>query len=219
MQPIKWSFSGLKQYINCPKQYHEVKVLKNYVTKATEQMLYGTAVHEALEHYAKDGTELPQNYKRFAALVDPLLEIDGTRYPEYKMALTADKTACEFDDPNYWVRGIVDLLIISGDTAFVVDYKTGSDKYPDVKQLRLMALMIYEHFPEVEHIKAGLMFVMHNNFIPEEYYRKQIPALWNSFNGDVMRLEMSAKNNAWQANPTPLCGWCPVSACEFHRTR
>jgi hypothetical protein len=30
MQPIKWSFSGLKQYINCPKQYHEVKVLRNY---------------------------------------------------------------------------------------------------------------------------------------------------------------------------------------------
>jgi len=73
MQPIKWSFSGLKQYINCPKQYHEVKVLKNYEVKATQQMLYGTSVHEALENYAKDGTELPHNYTSFAPLVDPLL--------------------------------------------------------------------------------------------------------------------------------------------------
>jgi len=219
MQPIKWSFSGLKQYINCPKQYHEVKVLKNYVTKATEQMLYGTAVHEALEHYAKDGTELPENYKRFAKLVDPLLEIDGDRYPEYEMGLRADKTACGFKDEDYWVRGIVDLMIISGDTAFIVDYKTGSDRYPDVKQLRLMALMTYAHFPQVEKIKAGLMFVMHNNFIAEDYHRGKIPALWTSFNGDIERLKMSQETGMWQMNPTPLCGWCPVNTCEHHRTR
>lgn len=219
MQPIKWSFSGLKQYINCPKQYHEVKVLRKYEVKPTQQMLYGTSVHEALENYAKDGTELPHNYKRFAALVDPLLEIDGDRFPEYEMALTVDKEPCGFHSKEYWVRGIVDLLVISGDTAFIVDYKTGSDRYPDVKQLRLMALMTYAHFPQVEKIKAGLMFVMHNNFITEEYHRGQIPALWNSFNGDLERMKVSYENDTWQMNPTPLCGWCPVTTCEFHRTR
>jgi ATP-dependent exoDNAse (exonuclease V) beta subunit len=135
MDTVKWSFSSLKQYINCPKQYQEVKVLKKYETIPTQQMRYGTDVHSALENYAKDGTALPHNYKRFASMVDPLLEIDGERYPEHKMALTEHGTACSFTDKEYWVRGIVDLMIISGDTAFIVDYKTGSDKYPDVKQL------------------------------------------------------------------------------------
>jgi ATP-dependent exoDNAse (exonuclease V) beta subunit len=42
-----------------------------------------------------------------------------------------------FKDDNRWVRGIVDLLIVDNDYAFIVDYKTGSHKYPDPKQLRL----------------------------------------------------------------------------------
>ena len=156
MQPIKWSFSSLKQYINCPNQYYEVKVLKKYETKPTHQMLYGLEVHSALENYAKDGKELPHNYKRFAAMVDPLLEIDGERYPEHRMAMTEAGEPCTWAAKDYWVRGIVDLMIVSGDTAFIVDYKTGSDKYPDVKQLRLMALMTFAHFPEVYKHKPSL---------------------------------------------------------------
>jgi CRISPR/Cas system-associated exonuclease Cas4 (RecB family) len=216
---MKWSFSSLKQYINCPRQYHEIKVLKNYEVKTTHQMAYGTDVHEALENYAKDGTALPNNYKRFASLVDPLLEIDGERFIEHKMALTADKQVCSFGDKDYWVRGIVDLMIISGDTAFIVDYKTGSDKYPDMKQLKLMALMTFAHFPEVNQVKAGLLFVLHNNFMPDEYHRDDIDKLWSAFTPDLGRLKMSHDTNQWQANPTPLCGWCPVKACEFHRER
>jgi CRISPR/Cas system-associated exonuclease Cas4 (RecB family) len=216
---MKWSFSSLKQYINCPRQYNEVKVLKNYEVKATQQMLYGTDVHEALENYAKTGAALPNNYKRFAALVDPLLEIDGERFPEYKMALNADKQVCSFQSKDYWVRGIVDLMIISDDTAFIVDYKTGSDKYPDMKQLKLMALMTFAHFPEVQHVKAGLLFILHNNFMPDEYHRDDIEKLWSAFTPDLERLKMSHDTNQWQANPTPLCGWCPVKACEFHRER
>ncbi len=218
MQTIKWSFSGLKQFINCPKQYHEVKILKKYPVKTTEQMLYGTDVHAALENYAKDGTELPQNYKRFAAMVDPLLEIDGKRYPEYQMALDINKQPCDWNG-DYWVRGIVDLMIISGDTAFIVDYKTGSDKYPDMKQLRLMALMTFAYFPEVNHVKAGLLFVMHNNFMPEEYSRDKAETLWTNFTPDLERMKVSHETGMWQMNPTPLCGWCPVNTCEHHRSR
>lgn len=218
MDQIKWSFSSLKQYINCPKQYQELKVLKNYEIKSTPQMRYGTDVHEALEKYAKEGTELPNNYKRFASLVDPMLEIDGERYPEYQMALDINKQPCEWGS-GYWVRGIVDLLIISGDTAFIVDYKTGSDRYPDMKQLKLMALMTFAHFPEVQNVKAGLLFVLHNNFMPDEYHRDDIDKLWGAFSHDLERLKFSYENDAWQANPTPLCGWCPVTTCEFHRER
>ena len=214
---MKWSFSSLKQYVNCPRQYHEVKVLKRYETKPTHQMLYGTDVHEALEKYAKDGTDLPHNYKRFASLVDPLLEIEGTKYPEYKMALDGNKTPCDFYSKEYWVRGIVDLLIISGDTAFIVDYKTGSDKYPDMKQLKLMALMTFIHFPEVKTVRAGLLFILHNNFMPEEYAREGMEELWGAFAPDLERLRLSYENGTWQANPTPLCRWCPVASCEFNR--
>lgn len=214
-----WSFSSLKDFVNCPKQYHEVKVLKQFTKKVTHQMLYGTEVHKALEDYVRDGTPLAKNYERFKPVLDELIDIPGIKYPEHEMGLYRDKTACGFDDENRWVRGIVDLLIVDGKYAYIIDYKTGSNKYPDPKQLKLMALMTFAHFPEVNHIKAGLLFVMHNSFMDEEYHREDVPKLWKFFEADLARLDLSYNNEVWQPNPTPLCGWCPVNTCPHYKER
>jgi CRISPR/Cas system-associated exonuclease Cas4 (RecB family) len=211
-----WSFSSLKDYVNCPRQYQEVKVLKRFVKFPTEQMLYGTQVHKACEDYVGEGKPLDKNYERFQPVLDALREIPGTKHPEYRMGLDADGNASPFGK-GYWVRGIVDLLIIDGDQAYIVDYKTGSNRYPDPKQLKLMALMTFAHFPEVKRIKAGLLFVMHESFMDEEYSRDQIPKLWNAFSTDLERLKISYENDVWNPNPTPLCAWCPVRSCEFHK--
>lgn len=216
---VKWSFSGLKDFINCPRQYHEVKILQRFVKKVSQQMQYGTEVHKAFEDYARDGKELPKFYQKFKPQVDALLDIPGTRYLEHKMALDDALKPCEFDAPEYWVRGIVDLMIIdeSDKTAFIVDYKTGSSRYADPKQLKLMALMAFTHFPSLQKIKAGLSFVAHNQFIPEDYVREDIPVLWNAFKWDLERLNIAARDNNWPANPTALCRYCPVVTCEFNK--
>jgi len=216
---IKWSFSGLKDFVNCPRQYHEVKILNNFAKKSTQHMVYGTDVHQALENYVKQGITLPKNYQHFKAMVDPLVDMAGDKYAEHKMALTEDKIPCSFDSADYWVRGIVDLLVIDGDTAYIVDYKTGSNKYPDPKQLKLMALMTFSHFPEVEYIKAGLLFVVHYSFLSEEYKRDDVGKLWGAFTPDLMRMKQAIDTGHWAVKQGPLCGWCPVDTCDFYRPR
>jgi ATP-dependent exoDNAse (exonuclease V) beta subunit len=218
-QEIKWSYSGLKDYSNCPKQYQQVKVLKKFSKRPTQQMLYGTEVHTALENYVKDGTPLAKNYERYKKQLDPLRDMAGIKYPEHRMAITYDKEPCTFGAKNYWARGIADLLVVDGDQAFIVDYKTGSNKYPDPKQLQLMALMAFAHFPEVNHIKAGLLFVAHEHFVTSEYTREKIDQYWQDFYWELERMRLSYENDSWQANPTPLCGWCPVHTCEHHKER
>lgn len=218
MAVFTWSYSSLKEYQNCPKKYHEIRVLKNYTVKETEQMRYGTEVHKALEEYVRDGVELAKNYQRFKPFVDKLISIPGEKYCEYEMALTYNREPCDFKSEDRWVRGIADLVIVDGDYAFIVDYKTGSNKYPDPKQLRLMALMLFTYFPDVKKIKAGLLFVMHNSFVSEEYLRKDMDKSWAMFEQPLKRLETSYDNDKWQANPTPLCKWCPVQSCEFNRS-
>ena len=218
MTTYTWSFSSLKDFVNCPKQYHEVKVLKQFTKKVTQQMLYGTEVHKALEDYVRDGTPLAKNYERFKPVLDELIAIPGIKYPEHQMGLDRERQACAFGK-GYWVRGIVDLLIVDNDHAYIIDYKTGSNRYPDPKQLKLMALMTFAHFPEVNHIKAGLLFVMHNSFMDEEYHRDDIPKLWKFFEPDLARLDLSYNNEVWQPNPTPLCGWCPVNTCPHYKER
>ena len=56
-----WSFSSLKDYVNCPRQYQEIKVLKRYFKYPTEQMRYGTEVHKACEDYVAEGKPLAEN--------------------------------------------------------------------------------------------------------------------------------------------------------------
>ena len=217
MQEIKWSYSGLKDFINCPRQYNEVKVLKRYEKKATVEMRYGTQVHSALEDYVKEGKPLAKNYEHFAKQLDPLRDMEGVKYPEYRMALTINRQPCTFGAKDYWVRGIADLMVVDGDQGYIVDYKTGSNKYPDPKQLQLMALMGFEYFPEVTHFKAGLLFVAHNDFVTSEYQREKIDKYWDDFAPQLKRLQLSYENGVWQENPTPLCGWCPVSDCTHYK--
>ena len=216
MTDFTWSYSSLKQYQNCPKQYQEIKVLKNYTVKESEAMIYGKEVHTALEEYVRDNKPLVKNYQRFKGMVDSLVNIKGDKYVEYEMALRFDKTPCDFHDKDRWVRGIADLVIVDGDCAFIVDYKTGSKKYPDPKQLRLMSLMAFTHFPDIQKIKAGLLFVMHNAFVTEEYHRRDMDKSWGMFEQPLKRLENSYETDVWQPNPTPLCGWCSVDSCEFN---
>ena len=216
MLMIKWSFSSLKDFCNCPKQYQEIKILKNFTKRATQQMLYGTEVHKALEDYVT-GIPLAKNYERFKNVMDALLEIPGTRYPEYKMAITEDKKYCDFDSKDYWARGIADLIVVDESLAYVIDYKTGSNRYPDADQLKLMALFIFVHFPEVNTVKGGLLFVMHNSFLTVDFKREYINDYWKSFEAKLARLTAAADNEIWSPNPTPLCGWCPVKTCEFHK--
>jgi hypothetical protein len=217
MQEIKWSYSGLKDFVNCPRQYNEVKVLKRYEKKATVEMRYGTQVHSALEDYVKEGKPLAKNYEHFAKQLDPLRDMEGVKYPEYRMALTINRQPCTFGAKDYWVRGIADLMVVDGDQGYIVDYKTGSNKYPDPKQLQLMALMGFEYFPEVTHFKAGLLFVAHNDFVTSEYQREKIDKYWDDFAPQLKRLQLSYENGVWQENPTPLCGWCPVSDCTHYK--
>ena len=217
MQEIKWSYSGLKDFINCPRQYNEVKVLKRYEKKATVEMRYGTQVHSALEDYVKEGKPLAKNYEHFGKQLDPLRDMEGEKYPEYRMALTINRQPCTFGAKDYWVRGIADLMVVDGDQGYIVDYKTGSNRYPDPKQLQLMALMGFEYFPEVTHFKAGLLFVAHNDFVTSEYRREKIDKYWDDFAPSLQRLQLSYENGVWQENPTPLCGWCPVSDCAHYK--
>jgi len=216
---VQWSYSSLKEFLNCPKQYYHTKVAKDCTKKVTEQMLYGTEVHKALEDYVREGKPLAKNYQFIKPVLDELLAIPGTRYPEHQMALTPDKQPCDFYSDSRWVRGIVDLLIVDGDTAYIIDYKTGNNKYPDPKQLKLMALMTYAHFPEVVKVKAGLLFVLKNTFVPEEYQRNDSENLWRGFRVDIDRLEIAYQNSMWPPQPSGLCGWCPVNSCKFYKER
>ena len=171
---VQWSHSGLKQYETCARQFHEVKVLKRYPREETEQTLYGTRLHEQAELYIKDGRPLDPDFKFMQPTMEKLSAMPGRKFPELEMALTHDLRPCDFKSPDYWVRGIADLVIVDDDnlTARVFDYKSGGDKYPDTDQLTLMSLMVFALFPHVRHVTSGLLFVLRNTVVKHKVSRE-----------------------------------------------
>jgi hypothetical protein len=216
---IAWSHSSLKDFEGCARRYHEVKVLKNYPFTETEATRYGTQVHESLELYVRDGKPIPPEHLQFKDVVDKLMDKPGRKLPEFEMALTADLKPTDWKAKDVWVRGIADLLIIDDDnlTAWVVDYKTGNNKYPDREQLMLMSIMVFIYFPHIRKVNSALLFLVKNDMVRMQMMREQADAIWWKYRERTARLEASFDNNVWNPNQTPLCGWCPVKTCEFNK--
>jgi len=212
------SHSSLKDFEGCQRRYHEVKVLKNYPFVQTEATIYGNQVHEALELYVKEGKEIPPEYSQFKPVVDSLLKKPGRALPEYEMALTAGLSPCHWKSPEVWVRGIADILIIDDDnlTAWVGDYKTGNDKYPDQDQLVLMSLMVFAHFPHIRKVNSALLFIVKNSMVKFSMTHEQIEKYWWEYRQRYAKLQACFTHDVWKPMQSPLCGWCPVKTCEFN---
>lgn len=218
---VKWSHSALKDYEGCPRRYHEVKVLKNYPFTDTQATLYGKEYHEAAELYIRDDKPLPPQFAFTQDTLDALKRMPGRKLCEYEMGVKADLTPCGFMDKEVWCRGIADLLIIDDDnlTARVVDYKTGNNKYPDREQLKLMALMVFAHFPHIRRVSGALLFVLKDDMAKASYMVGEAEEYWWDYRQRVARIEQAHDTGVWNPKPTPLCGWCVVKTCEHNRKR
>lgn len=221
MKKVTWSHSSLKDYEQCPRRYYEAKVLKKYPFTDTQATIYGKELHEAAEFYIKDGTPLPPQFEFVKDTLDALNAKPGRKLCEYKMGLTSDLRPCDFFDKDVWVRGIADLLIINDDnlTARVVDYKTGNNKYPDREQLKLMALMVFAHFPHIRRVEGALLFVVKEDIAKASFMVGEAEEYWWDYRERVARIEQAHETGVWNPKPTPLCGWCPCKDCEFNKKR
>mgnify|MGYP003665971734 FL=1 len=56
-----WSFSKIKAFEQCPKQFYHERVLKEFPFKETEATLYGTAFHSMAEDFI--GKDIPNIIK------------------------------------------------------------------------------------------------------------------------------------------------------------
>ena len=212
-----WSFSRLKSFETCPKQFYHVTVLGEYPVVQTDAMTYGTAMHKAAEDYVGENKPLPDEFMFIKGTLDELLDIRGTKLTEQRLGLTRDLKPCGFKDRDVWFRGIVDLAIIDtlGERAWIVDYKTGkSTKYADKGQLELMALSIFKKFPDIKHINAALLFVVANEMIEDEYKIESSFDLWGKWLKKYARMEKAYETDVWNPRPSGLCyHHCPVLEC------
>lgn len=214
-----WSYSAATTFEKCPKQYFHLYVAKDIKQDPnTEHFLYGNEVHKAAELYIRDGVPLPKKFSQFQPPLDRLNQIPGKKYCELKLGLTQDLEPTGFFDKDVWWRGSIDLLIISSDNkaATIIDYKTGKNsQYADTRQLSLLGAAVFKHFPEVESIKSGLIFLVSKEILREEYKTEQFNDMISEWSNLITRMDVAYKTSVFNAVPNFSCRrFCPVQSCN-----
>jgi hypothetical protein len=213
-----WSFSRIKDFDTCPKQFFHKHILKEIPFEETEATRYGNEFHKAAELFIRDGTPVPERF----AFARPILEVlkakPGDKHCEFKFGLTRDLQPCSFFAKNVWFRGVVDLAIIDGERAWIVDYKTSkSARYAETGQLELMAMALFKHFPGVKKVNAGLAFVVCDEFVKDKYAAEAEGEMWAKWLGEYAKMEKADELGVWNPRPSGLCrAHCRVLECPHN---
>lgn len=193
-----------------------LRVAKLVKDKQTVHTLWGNKVHKALELRVRDKTKLPDEMNKW----EPLAAMFDTRpnvFVETRFALTRNLTPTQWNAPDTWCRGIVDVGFRTDKRAFLGDWKTGKIKH-DSSQLKMSAGAYMKSNPFIEQTTTGFVWLPDNKLTKETFTRDDLPEIWDGFITRSSRLESAYKSDKWLPKPSGLCnGWCPVGKeyCEF----
>ncbi len=216
-----WSYSSLTSFETCGKRFYHLKVAKDVVDVPHESATWGSTVHKHLEDRVRDGTPLPSALAGYEKLAAPLADKPG-RLVEQQFAVTAGLQPTGWTSSDAWCRGIVDVGVLTSKRAVLLDWKTGKRK-PGSDQLKLFAGLAFAHYPTIEMVSTGFVWLAANVVDRAKFNREDVPVIWQEFIPRVRRLELAYETGKFGPRPSGLCGkWCPVpkSLCEFSgRTR
>lgn len=213
-----WSASAIELFENCPWWFHEERVSKRFKREwSGPEAEYGKDVHKRLEQRLKNGRPLPDELSNLEPYCAELEGMGGDLHAEYQMAINRQMKPVEWFAKDAWGRAAADVLVVSGDTAVIVDWKTGKPKFPEL-QSHILAYMTFLHFPHLRHIRSRFIYT---KFVEEkgDTYDMHKDAQWlaKEIAGRIRDIAFAYKNKSWPKNPTGLCGWCPVKSCEHQR--
>ena len=221
-KPKCHSYSSLKNFETCPRQYHAIRVLKLYPYVESEEQRYGNRLHKAAEEYVRDGVALEPEFAFIKSLLDELSNKAGEKQAEYELCVDAKLGPRGWWDSMGYLRAKVDLAVLQPERrhAFVVDYKTGKDKYIDTDQLDICALLLFQHYDWLDVVSGGLLYVAANTFHRHTTLRVDADRLWQKYRERIAKIDGAFATDVWNPKQSGLCKkHCPVDTCEFQGER
>lgn len=214
---LSHSYSSIKLFENCPYRYMRQRVVKDIVDEGGEASINGERIHKFLEDRLKENLELPQEVAHYEPLCKAVEQISSTGelHIEKELVLNDNLQPTGWWDTDAWFRSKLDILVINGNDAVVMDWKTGKRK-PDFFQMQIFAVQVFKHFPDVVRVKTSLVWLKDNKMDTETYTRLQANELWAEIIKRVNRIEKALEHDVWPAKPSGLCRYCPARHdCDF----
>tara|TARA_R110000822_G_scaffold81971_2_gene194070 strand:+ start:104 stop:760 length:657 start_codon:yes stop_codon:yes gene_type:complete len=215
---LSHSYSAITLFENCPLRYYRQRIKKDVVDEGGEASKYGERIHTLLENRLK-GSGLEPEVAQYEPLCQSVerLAARGELYVEKELVLTENLTPTGWWDTDAWLRSKLDVLVIVGSDAVVMDWKTGKRK-TDQFQMQMFAAQVLKHYPEVQTVKTSLVWLKTMEMDTEKYNRVDINPLWAEIMKRIQRIHDAYKHANWPARPSGLCRYCPCRHdCDYAR--
>lgn len=208
-----WSFSVLSMFEQCRKKYYHIKIQKDAKDSNSSFSNEGKEIHKAMFNRVIKGTPLPLPIRHLEKWGKRFADAPfDDRHGEMQMCLNNKFEPVDWFAPDAWVRAIVDLLIIRGDTAIIVDWKTGKKRI-DWTQLQLTAAVLSRLMPEIKNFKLVFVWLKSSEVSSMELELADIKSVWMTLLPRVKEIEQAKLTTSFPATESGLCRYCPVSQC------
>jgi hypothetical protein len=222
---FSWSPSAIADFQTCCWSYAQKRVYKSLPPEPeSEQIIWGSRVHAALEKIAKgqgllDGeTKDVAPYRKYPDMLKARAEATGgTLLVEQQLAITKERKPCDWFDSKAWGRCIIDVALIQGEKIFIADYKTGKKK-DNEDQLNIMAVFAALHYPQVQTFSSKFIWLKDDSVAgPPDRKREELLPIFKGILDQVHRMEQAVEADVFPKRANPLCrAWCPVLTCEHN---
>jgi hypothetical protein len=154
-----WSYSRLSTYEDCPKQYfYAYKESLPSSRPSSPAAERGTNIHKSAEEYLLDVRKIyPPELQKVAGHA---MLLKGKRAkPEVKLAVKDDWTPCSFDDPEAYLRAVIDILYLEENVLHIQDWKTGQVYDTHAVQLETYVAIAAAHHPEATEYRGRCVYI------------------------------------------------------------
>ncbi len=208
--PPHWSYSRWQTYETCPLKaklsYIDMIRFEGGDRTAADR---GTEIHKIAENCVFNSkAEIPPILAHFKDEIKSMHKLKAV--VEMKLGLKRDWTPCDFDDPEYWWHGALDITAMLDDThAFIADWKTGKIRESHATQLELYALVVFLTDSDIEKVTVEDWYIdQKKKSTPVTYLRRQVPTLIKLWE---RRVTPMFNDHTFPPCPNWLCSYCDYS--------
>lgn len=213
--PVR-SYTNIKMFGQCPAKYQAMTVDKSVPFTTTQQQQDGIDAHAALEAYITTRTPLPARFSSYQDVVEAIVRFKGEKLCEKKLAIDTDVNPVDYWDKSVWYRGIIDVLVINGDKARILDYKRGNKAHQDDDQLLENAILVFSNYPEVDTITASFIYLEAGDVTKLVVRREDLHTLVVRLSKKEVPIIRAEKLNSFPTQKSHLCNYCQVTTCRYH---
>ena len=199
---MSFSNSSIKLYEQCPYKY-KLQRIDGFQEPTGPAAERGKMIHAELETAL---LALPV-YSEVTEYWEPFineLKAMGAK-PEVELGFTHDWVPCGFSEGVVWLRGVLDVLSLNNNIAYVADWKTGKERdYED--QVKLYAVMVMAAYPEIDEVKLEILYVdLKKKVSYGSIKRTDFEGLRDWITSRILKIEA---DDIYAPKPSFNCKWC-----------